>query len=375
MDLLSIYIANGIGVFILLMLLYVSRARIQRATFEDRVYIAMVLGVMLGCFTEAFSYTIDGQVFFGARFLNYLSNTYLFSANLLLAFCVLVYVDLGLYGDAKRIWKLYKPQIIIGAVLLALNIVNFFVPVIYSISDQNIYERRPLGYVYYIVIVYYLVTALVLTRRYEGENGARAFFKVTLFIIPVMLGAGLQFAVYGLSVAWPSAAIGLVGMYMMQQNELAYIDVLVNAYNRQYLNHVLSAWITHGDTFAGVMFDIDNFKGINDNFGHTQGDTALQDFAEILGQSRTSGEWVFRYAGDEFIVLKRSDSPNGLDKYLDNVRKSLAAHNSSKRPFRLETSYGTGFFSQGESVDDFIKEMDDNMYAMKEEHHKGNAGE
>ena len=372
-DLRSIFIANGTGVFVLLMLLYVSRARILRDTLEDRVYTAMVFGVMLGCFMEALSYTIDGQMFAGARILNYIANTYLFCANLLLPFCVLVYVDLGLYNDPKRIWKRYKPQIIIGAIMLAMNIVNFFVPVSYYITDQNVYERRPFGYVYYAVILYYLISALVLTKRYEGENGARAFFKITLFIGPVLIGAGLQFAFYGLSLAWLSSALGLVGMFMMQQNELAYIDVLVDSYNRQYLNHVLSAWTSRGESFCGALLDIDSFKSINDTLGHTQGDAVLKDFADILKQSRLEGEWVFRYAGDEFIVLKKSDSPDGLEAFLNNMQGNLDKYNSTDKPYKLGSSYGTSYF-QGGSVDAFIKEMDHNMYAMKKERHREQDG-
>ena len=88
MDMLSIYIANGVGIFILLILLYASQTRIKRWHTEDKIYLAMVLGVMLGCCMEAFSYTIDGNVFTGSRVLNYIANTYLFTANLLLPFCV-----------------------------------------------------------------------------------------------------------------------------------------------------------------------------------------------------------------------------------------------------------------------------------------------
>ena len=56
LDLRSIYIANGLGIFILLMLRYASRAKILRDHPEDRVYNFMVYGVMIGCFFEAFSY-------------------------------------------------------------------------------------------------------------------------------------------------------------------------------------------------------------------------------------------------------------------------------------------------------------------------------
>ena len=369
MDLRSIYISNGVGVLILLMLLYVSRTRIQRDNLEDRIYSAMVFGVMLGCVFEAFSYAIDGKVFAGSIVLNYIANTYLYCANLLLPFGVLIYVDLGLYDDPKRIWKRYKPQIIIGAIMIGANIVNFFIPITYYITDQNVYERRPFSYAYYVVILYYLITAFLLTRKYERENGARAFFKITLFLIPVLLGAGLQFAFYGLSLAWLAAAIGLAGLFMMQQNELAYIDALVDTYNRQYLNHVISAWVSRDDKFVGALLDIDNFKSINDTFGHTQGDAALKTLTDILKRSRLSNEWVFRYAGDEFIVLKRSDSPDGLAEYLSNVTAKLDEFNCSDQPYQLAISYGTSFYDAAD-IDSFIKEMDDRMYEMKEMHHR-----
>ena len=276
MDLRSIFVANATGIFILVMLLYVSRTKILRHRTEDRLYSYMVIGVMLACFMEAFSYLLDGRVFPGSRLLNYAANTYLYSVNTLLPFIVLVYVDLGLYGDIRRIWKHYKPQVIVGCIMLSATIINFFIPICYFINDQNVYERRPFSYVYYIVILYFCLTSLVLTKHYERENGAKTFFSISMFLVPILVGAGLQFMFYGLSLAWLSAAIGLIGLFMMQQNEMAYIDSLSDTYNRQYLNHILSAWITRGYSVSGIMLGIDRFKYINDNFGHSEGDLALK---------------------------------------------------------------------------------------------------
>ena len=365
----SIYIANGVGIFILLLLLYVSRARTIRRGMEDRLFFAMLVGIMIGCIMEMVSYSIDGKLFFGSRFLNYAANTYLFCANLLLPLGVLFYVDLGLYDDPRRIWKNYKPQIIIGAIMIALNVVNFFVPITYNITEQNVYERRPLCYLYYVVILYYLATALFLTRRYERDYGTRAFFNITVFMIPILVGAGLQFAFYGLSLAWLASAIGLIGLFMMQQNEMAYIDALVDTYNRQYLNHVLSAWIARGKSFAGIMFDADGFKGINDTYGHSEGDAALKALADILKRSAEDGELVFRFAGDEFIALKIADSADAMTPYLDNVARNLEKFNRADRPYELAVSYGVSFYDSGD-LDAFVKEMDDGMYAMKAQHHR-----
>ncbi len=368
MDLRSIYLANGVGIFILLMLSYVSRTKILRHRAEDRVYSFMVIGVMLACLMEAVSYTLDGKLFPGARILNYAANAYLFSVNLLLPFCVLVYIDLADYGDVSRIWKCYKPQIIIGVVMFCVNIVNFFIPVSYIITEQNIYERRPISYVYYIVIMYYCLTGLIQMRRYEKENGAKAFFNINVFLIPIMIGVGLQFLFYGLSVAWLTAALGLAGLFMMQQNEMAYIDSLVDTYNRQYLNHILSAWISRGKKFAGVMIDIDHFKSINDNFGHSEGDNALKTVAAILKKARKDREWVCRFAGDEFIVLKMTDDPDGLGSYMREAERLLAEYNRANPPYQLSISYGYGYSVSG-SIDSFMKEMDKKMYEMKTAHH------
>ena len=368
MNLLSIYVSNGTGIFILAMLLYASRTKILRRRVEDKLYTFMILGVMMSCFMEAFSYTLDGKVFPGARVLNYIANTYLFSVNLMLPFSVLVYVDLGLYGDTSRIWKCYKPQIIIGLIMFSITILNFFVPICYYITEQNVYERRPVSYVYYFVILYYCVSSIILTKRYERENGAHAFFNINMFLIPILVGAGLQFMFYGLSLAWLSSAVGIVGLYMMQQNEAAYIDSLVGTYNRLYMDQVMSAWIARNRSFVGVMLDIDRFKMINDKFGHSEGDKALKRVTDILKRSRSDNEWVFRFAGDEFIVLKLAESADGLSAYLDEVNRRVKAYNSGANQYPLSLSYGVSFFDKGD-VDSFMRDMDERMYEMKARHH------
>jgi len=369
MDLRSIFVANGIGIFLLGMLLYASRAKILRHRTEDKIYSYMVVGVMAGCFMEAASYALDGRVFPGSRILNYIANTYLFSVNILLPFCVMVYVDLGLYDNTDRILKCYRPQIIIGCIMLSMTVLTLFVPISYYISEQNVYERRPFGYVYYFVILYFCLTSYFTTKRYEKENGARAFFNVNVFLIPILVGAALQFMFYGLSLAWIASAIGLVGLFMMQQNEMAYIDSLVDTYNRQYLNHILSAWISRGHSISGIMLDIDHFKYINDQFGHSEGDNALRMVTAILKSSRKNNELVFRFAGDEFIILKRTAAAEELESYVERVNAQLGAYNRGIHPYQINMSYGIGTIENGD-IDAFMKQMDAKMYEMKESHHR-----
>ena len=139
------------------------------------------------------------------------------------------------------------------------------------------------------------------------------------------------------------------------------------------MNHIFSAWTSRGSTFVGAMLDIDHFKSINDQFGHSEGDKALKKTAEILKRSRLDHEWVFRFAGDEFVVLKLSASPDGLNAYMDEVNKNVEEYNRDDHPYRLALSYGISFFNSGD-LDTFMKEMDIRMYEMKAIHHRETEG-
>ena len=136
--------------------------------------------------------------------------------------------------------------------------------------------------------------------------------------------------------------------------------------------------ISRGISFAGVMVDVDRFKHINDKYGHSEGDKALKKVADILRQARLNNEWVFRFAGDEFIILKMTQQREDMSDYIARVQSGLDAYNSENQKYRLSLSFGEGYYDASDSanIDTFMKELDDQMYVMKAAHHKitGSAG-
>lgn len=105
-----------------------------------------------------------------------------------------------------------------------------------------------------------------------------------------------------------------------QLSERANTDALTGLYNRMYLNEVLlesSARIN--DFGAMLMIDMDNFKSINDTFGHLVGDQVLRAIASIIQKAITpESDLAFRFGGDEFLVLfaaRRRCSRNGTRDY------------------------------------------------------------
>ena len=64
-----------------------------------------------------------------------------------------------------------------------------------------------------------------------------------------------------------------------------------------------------------------------------------------------------------------SDSAEALKPYMETVSRRLDEHNRGNHPYKLQISYGTSYFDQGD-IDSFMKEIDENMYKMKEQHHR-----
>jgi polar amino acid transport system substrate-binding protein len=169
--------------------------------------------------------------------------------------------------------------------------------------------------------------------------------------------------------------------------KIASTDSLTGLYNRfemdKRLQYEVHAMKRYGEcTFEGfsiLYIDIDNFKYINDTFGHQAGDLVLISFAEILKSTTRTVDIVARYGGDEFIVLMPNTDYEGAKIMADRIAIKLEEADSFKQyikelkkypisidqKYRLAGSYGIAVYMAGESIDDMIKRADKALYAMK----------
>jgi len=109
---------------------------------------------------------------------------------------------------------------------------------------------------------------------------------------------------------------------LKKQNEeiklLSITDHMTNVFNRGYLNKQLASALKYASRYnhplSIIMYDIDHFKNVNDQYGHQAGDAVLKRFADYLKQTlRQDADWVARYGGEEFIlVLPETTLTNAL---------------------------------------------------------------
>lgn len=143
--------------------------------------------------------------------------------------------------------------------------------------------------------------------------------------------------------------------------QLLYVDSLTNVYNRRYYNECIQ---NAPDIEAIAVIDVDNFKYINDNYGHDVGDIVLQNIAQTLLSCVRKTDNVIRYGGDEFVIVFYSMPKDILKVKLDGVRRSVETLVLDSYP-DLHMSVSIGGAYGIEKTTELFKAADNMMYQSK----------
>jgi len=159
--------------------------------------------------------------------------------------------------------------------------------------------------------------------------------------------------------------------YIAKIKDMAHNDFLTGLSNRhsffEEMNHYYKVAKESSESFALAMIDIDNFKNINDSFGHGIGDFVLIELAKILKNNLKGSDIVSRFGGEEFcIVLKNIDHKKALE-YFIKLKSSIS--NVTIRPkeaksFNITVSIGVAF-GDANTLDDIFKQADNALYSAK----------
>jgi len=144
-------------------------------------------------------------------------------------------------------------------------------------------------------------------------------------------------------------------------------DKLTKLYNRLYFNEIYTHYINqykrNKTPFSMLIIDVDNFKKINDTYGHKQGDEVLQKLGKIIKNTIRKTDLAFRYGGEEFIVL----FPNTHIQQAFQVAQRLKKNVSQRIKIDMKTvtiSGGIGEY-QGENPIEFFEKIDNALYKAK----------
>jgi diguanylate cyclase (GGDEF)-like protein len=117
------------------------------------------------------------------------------------------------------------------------------------------------------------------------------------------------------------------------------------------------------------MFDIDDFKNLNDTHGHTTGDAALRSVGEVLQHSLRTADFVGRYGGDEFLLVLPETSVHGTHQLAERIRTSVSSREFEFRGGALDLTVSGGVAGFPEAgvvtAEDLIDRADRALYRAK----------
>ena len=153
--------------------------------------------------------------------------------------------------------------------------------------------------------------------------------------------------------------------------QLALMDPLTELYNRRYMDSMLSKEVSRTDRASScltlLMIDVDGFKAVNDRFGHLEGDRFLNQIAMLLKRTFRNSDTVFRYGGDEFLVLMPDTHGERAPLVVDRLEEEVARWNQENSACGYEMSLSCGFasYSTGDDLREILQIADKQMYQNK----------
>ena len=162
-------------------------------------------------------------------------------------------------------------------------------------------------------------------------------------------------------------AVDKVETLAQEVYKMALLDPLTGLFNRRYIEQRLEDEIKrserHGRPLSVILFDLDEFKQVNDTYGHGAGDAMLKAFADRLSKATRGSDASARYGGDEFLVVLPECKPENVQhvlKRLEGIRVEIEG-----RALHLALSAGWAELRSGESAKDLLARADTALYANK----------
>ena len=311
-----------------------------------------------------------------ANTLGYLTNMLLYgmtAATVFPLFCALIIYAASAYGIKTK-----KTKIPVILILVICDLIEF--PVLYCI-----YGFYRLAY----MILGIVATALFLEDKWRIRGTSLLILFDMVFIVwrvsnpaffasfagkETMSSVVITFLIAGYSILMLLSI--LLKQYARQQECLeemtkdlqwmANLDPLTRLYNRRYLTQYLEEKKADGENdFSVVLLDIDDFKQINDTYGHMFGDEVLQTFSEILLKHMKGHGLVTRFGGEEFMLVFHTTDQEKIQQVLNRCAADFKEYGVAAKGKPMTFSGGASVFHGEDMLDKLFNHADERLYQAK----------
>lgn len=262
--------------------------------------------------------------------------------------------------------KLRWPVLLPGLVNLLLAILSPFYGLIFYVSRPNVYGRGPLFFVYVFAYLFGIAVFLVeLLRTREVYRSGNKIILVGLVLL-TLFGTTVQVIMPSVFLSWSTITIVMVLTYTYYVDLLEKHDAVTGLLNRRAYEKRLLDLQSEGRGWV-IIFDIDDFKAVNDTYGHRYGDFVLQSVARIIRESYNDVGFGYRIGGDEFCVLSTSGDEQAIrdanDRFIEGLRR--ARNDDDRIPW---VSLGHASYNASSGLDEAVEAADRELFVFKRAH-------
>ncbi len=348
---------------------------IEIKRYDKKLFNHLLFYTVILLITDALGWlfsNLNGLVFF-----NFLVTAIYYSMHLLICTVWIMYCDYIIHEDYTHTKKVRNIFLIPTIIVAALAFMSYEYGLLFSISNNNVYSRGSYYYLFivinnlYIAYSIYLILKHIIKNKLNQKKNNRLYILIVYPALPI-IGVILQTMYYGVNITWLLTTVSLIIVYFNFQNAQLIIDPLTKITNRYRFEGIFDKHYNNqnGDmTKFLIIIDIDRFKGINDRYGHLEGDEVLEKVAKILREKADSKDHVSRIGGDEFVIFGDCKNENELKILKESIQAELNEYNkNSDKEYEISISmgYATQNHLHSKTKEELFFEADASMYQNKQ---------
>lgn len=257
-----------------------------------------------------------------------------------------------------------KQLVFIPSVLhIVLETLSLFFGFIFYVDPQNVYHHGAAYWLYYLFVGLGTVFLVCTIARFGTQFQNRNNLSLLTILAFVLAGIAFQATDRTVKIVWLAVAIGMILFYIYYCNMVYQIDVLTKLLNRRSYE---SRKATLKRSAIVLFLDINNFKAVNDSYGHKFGDSCLKITAEAIKAAYGKNGLCYRLGGDEFcVIMDRKISTINVNALHEKFRQELSQKNINGIPMPT-VAVGCASFEPGKTtVANAIAQADEQMYTHK----------
>ncbi len=371
-----LYAEVSAACILFLLLISVKARKCMLLQAQRRGFIAVAVSNMLLFALDAVWIFVDSDMLRVSVTWNWLLNGAYYAVSGLMGYIWFCYSEM-MQRSRFALDRRYRTAALLPALaLIVLTILSYQNHLLFYIDENNLYRRGPayslqllLAYGY---VIFTAAKAFVCSLHAEDYRKKTELMALSTYVIPTILAGALQVAFPRYPILCVGSTAGILYIFLTQQEQLVSIDALTQLNNRGQLFQHLSVKFRHTQENRSLyllMLDVNRFKSINDQYGHTEGDRALRAVADCLKRSCNQRNFfIARYGGDEFVVVCELDADHSVREVCERIHTAVGEIDA---PYPLTVSIGCAKYTESvKNQQELINLADKELYRAKKLYHQ-----